>query len=248
MAKSTKKRFLRAAAVVLAVVLLLVGGCLIYMNDYYRADDDAVAALLAAGRTQPDVRGNLTIFAPDNPAAGLIFYPGAKVEHEAYLPLMQAMADRGLLCVLVEMPLRFALLDSSAAGDVPALFPEVTEWYLSGHSLGGTAAGMYLGGHADDFAGLVLLGSYITEDLSDAPLRALSVYGSEDFVVGLDTFAQYRDMLPENAGEYVIDGGCHAGFGLYGPQDDDGTPTLTPAEQIALTAQQVADFCLQAQE
>jgi len=40
----------------------------------------------------------------------------------------------------------------------------------------------------------------------------------------------------------VIDGGCHAYFGVYGHQDGDGTPTISNQQQIELTAQQLADW------
>ena len=42
--------------------------------------------------------------------------------------------------------------------------------------------------------------------------------------------------------EYIIDGGCHAYFGVYGSQDGDGTPTIDNARQINLTADAVAKW------
>ena len=65
---------------------------------------------------------------------GFIFYPGAKVEEEAYGPLMREIAEEGFFCVLVRMPGRLAVLGSGAAADVVAAYPEIGEWYLGGHS------------------------------------------------------------------------------------------------------------------
>ena len=48
--------------------------------------------------------------------------------------------------------------------------------------------------------------------------------------------------LPEDFRELVIDGGCHAGFGLYGPQEGDGVPAITAEEQIAITAGAIAEM------
>lgn len=45
----------------------------------------------------------------------MIFYPGAKVDTEAYLPLMKRIADNGVDCFLADMPLRLALLNKNAA-------------------------------------------------------------------------------------------------------------------------------------
>ena len=45
-----------------------------------------------------------------------------------------------------------------------------------------------------------------------------------------------------------IEGGCHAGFGSYGPQDGDGVPTITGEAQIAETARLLTAFFNSAQE
>lgn len=42
--------------------------------------------------------------------------------------------------------------------------------------------------------------------------------------------------------EYVIEGGCHAYFGMYGSHEGDGTPTITAIEQIMITSEQIAEF------
>ena len=36
--------------------------------------------------------------------------------------------------------------------------------------------------------------------------------------------------LPASLEEQIIEGGCRAGFGSYGPQDGDGTPSITTEE------------------
>ena len=40
--------------------------------------------------------------------------------------------------------------------------------------------------------------------------------------------------------ETIIDGGCHAGFGSYGAQKGDGTPTISAEEQQQQTADALA--------
>ena len=59
-------------------------------------------------------QGGWHIYALENPKAGLVFYPGGKVDHLAYEPLMKACAAWDILCVLVEIPLRQAVLDADA--------------------------------------------------------------------------------------------------------------------------------------
>ena len=54
----------------------------------------------------------------------------------------------------------------------------------------------------------------------------------------MEKYEEYRANLPENTLEYVLEGGCHAYFGSYGPQDGDGIPTITNEEQIQITVAQ----------
>ena len=119
-------------------------------------------------------------------------------------------------------------------------YPQVTEWYLGGHSLGGAMAASYAAEHAEDLRGLVLLGAYSTADLRDSGLKVLTVYGSEDGVMNRENYAAGLALLPEGAEELVIDGGCHACFGCYGAQKGDGTPQISNEEQIERTAEAIA--------
>ena len=227
----------------LITVVVLAGACALYLGDYYRADQAALDAFQSAEAVEEHRLSDRAVaYLPEQPTAGLIFYPGGKVEHTAYVPLMEACARQGILCVLVEMPFRLAVLDLEAAQGLQAHFPEVERWYMAGHSLGGAMAGAYLEDHAGDFDGLVLLAAYSTTDLTQSGLRVLSVYGSEDGVMDRETYESSKQNLPDDTVEVVIDGGCHAGFGVYGPQKGDGTPTLTVEEQIGLTARAVVDF------
>ncbi len=242
--KPTRKRKITIGVIsVLAVVAVIVGACAVYVNDYYRADLGAIAAFAPADTITKEVLDDGTIvYAPDNAAVGFIFYPGGKVEHTAYTPLMQACAARGILCALVEMPFRLAVLDVSAADGIAARYPQIEDWYIGGHSLGGSMAASYLADHTAAYEGLVLLGSYSTADLSDTALSVLSIYGSEDTVLNSEKYAANKANLPEDFTEVVIDGGCHAYFGMYGAQDGDGMPTITNREQILMTADAIAEL------
>ena len=237
MEKKKSHRKLKITLISIAVVLaLLIGACTVYLLDYYKADMPAIEAFLA--ETDMEYRtldnGNI-LFAPSGATKGLIFYPGGKVDHRAYIPLMAACAEQGILCVLVEMPFRLAVFDVSAADGIREEYPQIKEWYIGGHSLGGSMACSYLEEHHEEFAGLILLGSYSTADLSGTELSVLSVYGSEDGVLNREKYAEYRPNLPEGFTETVIEGGNHAYFGAYGEQDGDGTATVTPAEQVRET-------------
>ena len=70
----------------------------------------------------------------------------------------------------------------------------------------------------------------------------LSVYGSEDGVLNMEKYEKYHVKLPNNITEYVIEGGCHAYFGVYGAQKGDGMPTVSNKEQIDITAEKISEF------
>lgn len=164
------------------------------------------------------------------------------MEAVAYEPLLKALASEGMLCVLVEMPFRLAVFDMNAAEGIPEQFPEVANWYIGGHSLGGSMAASYLAKHATDYKGLILFGSYSTADLSETGLSVLSVYGSEDKVLNKENYEADKENLPADFTEIVIKGGCHAYFGMYGAQEGDGTPSISNEEQIEATVDAVMAF------
>ncbi len=240
---TTRKR--KRIIILIMVVAVLFAACTIYVSDYYHADMKAIEDMEFASELSVESEtwedGTL-VFTPEEAETGLIFYPGGKVEYLAYQPLMQAFAAEGILCVLVEMPFNLAVLDVDAADGIQEEFPEIEEWYIGGHSLGGSMAASYVADHTDEYKGLVLLASYSTAELADSRLNVISIYGSEDEVLNREKYEKNRSNLPADFTEYVIDGGCHAYFGVYGHQDGDGTPTISNQQQIELTAQQLADW------
>ncbi len=236
--KRKRKIFIITTSVVLTLAII-AGACAIYLGDYYRADNEAIDAFLPQGTAWREESDGTIVFEPDGATKGLIFYPGGKVEYTAYVPLMQACAEKGILCVLVEMPFNLAVFDINAADGIQKEYPEIEDWYIGGHSLGGSMAASYLADHTEDYEGLVLLGSYSTADLSQTDLDVLSVFGSEDKVMNRKKYEENKSNLPSDLTEYVIDGGCHAYFGMYGAQDGDGTPSITNATQIRLTVENI---------
>ena len=194
------------------------------------------------GRVQTAQDGDVTWFVPENSTTGLIFYPGGKVEYTAYAPLLRACAENAILCALVRMPGNLAVLDANAADGLQQEHPEITTWYIAGHSLGGAMAAGYAAAHEKDFDGLILLAAYSTKDLTQTTLRVLSVYGSEDGVMNRESYEKNRANLPADTTEVILDGGCHSQFGSYGPQDGDGIPTISGEEQVRQTAEAIAAF------
>ncbi|MBE5916401.1 MAG: alpha/beta hydrolase [Pseudobutyrivibrio ruminis] len=242
MNNKNKKRIV--VIIVFAIIVFAVFGFFNYVDDYYKATDRAWSYINepAEGVTVSYV-DNTIVFEPEEPVAGFIFYPGGLVETEAYAPLMEQLAEQGIFGVVVEMPYYLAMLDANGARGIQAKYPEIEDWYIGGHSLGGAMACLYANRHQSEYEGLILLAAYSTKDLSDEPeMDTLLVRGSEDQVLNIEKYNKYLSNLPKDYQEVVIDGGCHGYFGDYGMQAGDGEPAVTVEEQTYITVDKIVEF------
>lgn len=170
-----------------------------------------------------------------------IFYPGAQVEPEAYAPMLHALAEGGIDCFLLEMPLDFAFLGRDKATDILSEYQYET-WYVGGHSLGGAMAAKYASEHIDDLDGVILLGAYSVDDLDAEHMKVLAIYGSEDRVLNRQKLSQGMSYMPEEYTEVCIEGGNHAGFGYYGEQSGDGAAVISKEEQQQITIEAILEY------
>ena len=231
---SRRKKGLLAGGIVLLVLAILAGAFSWYVSDYYRAEDAALEVL--AQDSAIEVQDNLTILSPTYPTdTAIIFYPGAKVEAEAYLPLLDQIRQLGVTCILVHMPFHMAIFDADAAEEVMEQFPEYRHWYMAGHSMGGAMASQFAADHPDEVDGLILLGAYLYGDYP--PEKALTIYGSLNQSV--EDHIDYTENIVE------IEGGNHAQFGNYGPQKGDLPATISAEEQQRQTVEAVEAFLAQ---
>lgn len=235
--QKNKKKSKKIIVIVLCVVLVLLGAMGIYISDGYDATEAAYTALQSDDNVTVEYIDGAIVFMPEEAVDGMIFYPGGKVAHDAYAPLMRAYAEEGMACILLEMPFDLAVFDMNAADDYRNLYPEIGNWYLGGHSLGGAMASSYLEAHVDEYEGLILCAAYSTVDYSASDLQIVSMYGSNDQVLNAEKYEECRANLPESVAELVIEGGNHAFFGTYGLQEGDGTATIANDEQIAIAVE-----------
>jgi hypothetical protein len=227
--------------VVAAVLALFVGG---FYGWTRTARYAAFPEALAVAERAESVRG-WTVFEPAGaPIAGFVFYPGGLVDARAYAPLMQRLADGGVLAVIVPMPLELAVFGIGRAAAVIEAFPQVGTWVIGGHSLGGAMAAEFVAGAPTAVDGIAFLASFPAEstDLSALPIRAVSTYGTENGLTPPEGFEASMVRLPPGSELVVIEGGNHAGFGHYGPQAGDGTATIDREEQQRQTAATLLAF------
>ncbi|CAL9375293.1 hypothetical protein SUDANB121_00953 [Nocardiopsis dassonvillei] len=244
------RRALIAAAVVLALLAAAVGAFAAWGLNAYRAEPAPLGEALALPGVRVEIADDAVVLAPADggDGTGVVFYPGARVEAEAYAaPWAPIVRDAGVTVVIPRMPLNFAVLAPGRADEAAAAHGGgVDRWYLGGHSLGGAMAASHGGGDPDlPLAGLVLWGSYATEgaglaDRSD--LRVLSVSGSEDGLSDPAAIDEHRAYLPPNAELVEIEGMNHAQFGAYGDQSGDGTAVISDTDAHRALAESVTAF------
>lgn len=226
-----KKFYKKKKAIIPAVAVLLLAGAIFwYVNDYYHSEEQVMECFKSTETVDvTEIADGLYLDGPGTEAA-MIFYPGAKVEYTAYLPLLHRLAEQGLDCFLVKMPCNLAFLGQNKATGIMASY-DYDHWYLSGHSLGGAMAASYAAGHLEELDGLVLLAAYPTKSLKADHFAVLSLYGSEDGVLNREKLEEGASLMPSNYTEICIEGGNHAWFGDYGQQKGDGEASISREEQ-----------------
>lgn len=230
-----KKMWKKVLLLVSSLLLLFVLAFFLYVSDYYKADKSAIEAL------NEDLKENNAIVKDDliiipskiKSDTALIFYPGGKVEATAYYPLLSRFADNGITCVLVKMPFHLAVFDSSAADRVFDTLPEIKNWFIGGHSLGGAMASKYMSENPGKLEGLILLGAYVYGDVPSS--KALTIYGTKDGVLDKEKIKDSDLQLP-------LSGGNHANFGNYGEQKGDQEADISREVQQEKTAEAVEEF------
>lgn len=232
-----KKTFKNIGFILLGLIIITIIFIASFFITSYGPSTQAMANLKDSTLVDVTVN-NFISFAPENTSAttGLIIYPGAKVEPEAYAPLANKIAQAGYEVIITPMPLNFAIFDSNAADEVISKFPNIKNWVISGHSLGGVMAAKYASENSN-IKGVIFYASYPQGDeLKDSNIEVTSIYGSLDGVANLDKIIGSKDLLPTSTTFVEIIGGNHAQFGSYGDQSGDNAAEISVDEQIEKAA------------
>lgn len=220
------------------IVALAAAG--LYFAGYYHADPLAQSALESDEDVEVRTIDAGILFDGSGDSTALVFFPGAKVQTEAYAPLMRRIAEGGVDCVLVDPPAHMAIF---GVGQGARALDELdySQWIVGGHSLGGVAACSLAANASEKVDGIVLLASYPTSEVGPG-VSLLSIRGSEDTVLEAGPYEDGKALWPTDSRELVIEGGNHSGYGNYGVQSGDGTAIISVEEQQNQTAQAIIDF------
>jgi pimeloyl-ACP methyl ester carboxylesterase len=222
----------------LALTVSIAIGLISWTSGTLGPSDQALSMLRSDDSVQVVQESGMIAFTPagGQPSSGFILYPGARVDFRSYAPLLRMIASRGYLAVGVRSPLNMPILGPNAADKVIAAYPQISDWVVAGHSLGGVLAASYVGRRAD-VAGLVLWASYPATSLAGRDTKVLSIYGSNDRLSTPEKVLASKERLPEDAVFFEILGGNHSQFGSYGTQPGDGAATIPPEEQWSQIAE-----------
>lgn len=225
---------------VVGMVVVVFAALFLYTKDYYRSEVNIEDCRANTECSIEKVKDGIFVDGNGDTEA-IIFYPGAKVEYTAYLPLCVKLAEEGVDCFLIEMPFHLAILGMNKAGKIMDNY-DYDNWYLAGHSLGGAMAANYVSQNVDEFAGLIMLAAYPTKALVSEDLKVLSVYGDEDKILDKEKVDAGAEFVPEDYTEISLEGANHAGFGNYGLQEGDGEATMEREKQQDMTVHYIMEM------
>lgn len=232
MKENRKNKILKSIIISSFVVLIILLATFFYWaKDSYKPIEEAQEVFKIQDIVEVTTDEFITFTPKDStPNKGFIFYPGAKVDPEAYSVLAQGIAKEGYLVVIVPMPLDFAIFSPNKAEKVIEKYSYIDTWAIGGHSLGGVMASKFASEN-NNIKGLALYASYPSGDeLKYTNVEVISIYGSEDGVADLEKVKNAE--LSEKSTFIEIKGGNHAQFGSYGAQEGDNDATISESEQI----------------
>ncbi len=239
------KKVLLAIGILIGSLLLSVGVFLGWALWIPSPMPEALAAMTSDDTVEVRTEPTLT-FLPKaaKPKAGIVIYPGARVDPRSYAPLGRRLAEAGYLAAIPFVRLNMAVFEPDAAARVIGENPDILTWIAAGHSLGGTMAARFAEANPGQFRGVIFLGSYplAASQLNDSGLAVISVYGTLDGVSEPREVRAAEHVLPANTVWVAIEGGNHAQFGYYGDQSGDNAATISREEQQRQTAAAIISF------
>lgn len=234
-----KKRTKIIIAVFISITAALLTAAGIYSNDYYRAVDVEKYIISSKTVTVNKIKEGYFFdgYGEDN---ALIFYPGAKVEETAYAPMMRDLAEQGVDCFLIKMPMKLAFFDSDKAENIIDKY-KYENYYFAGHSLGGAIISDFVSNNRDKCSGLFLLGAYSMQGFDEAHFPVVFIYGDNDKILSKDKVECDVFLEADNYEFIKIQGGNHSNFGSYGFQKGDGKAKISAEKQQKITTDKILD-------
>ena len=228
------------------VIVLLIGISIIYLSTGTYDSKELAKAYMISDKSVTVIIDKGIEFIPSLPnGTGVILYQGAKVDVSAYSVEAKILADNGYTVFIPKMPFDMAFFGINKADKIIENNPDISNWYMAGHSLGGSMAAKYTGKNQDIINGLILLASYSVDDLSAYTGKVISIIGTKDMGIDKEKLDQTNVNLPKDTEFYIIKGGNHSQFGDYGFQKGDNIADIPLEEQLKLITNRILEYLQQ---
>lgn len=195
--------------------------------------DEVQASLVSSKVCRVEMSDESIRFLPQiKISTGIIFHPGGFVDPRSYSPLARKLCDFGIRVEI--MRYKTGIADNHIDQTKRVLSSNSgIDWYLMGHSQGGTSMGEIDLQNYSSVKGLVFLASYPrrSRDLSKTHVRVVSIYAEFDGLATPEKVLGASSRLPLATKYVEIEGGNHAQFGWYGEQVGDFEAQISREEQ-----------------
>ncbi|MCR5702402.1 MAG: alpha/beta hydrolase [Lachnospiraceae bacterium] len=238
--KSNKKHIARIIAVLISVLYFILILLLAISGKGYQAEESAFESIKSDDSVSVNRIDSGYYFDGPGTDSAFIFYPGAKVQPEAYAPMLNKLAKEGVDCFLVVVPHDMAMFGINKANNIIDGY-NYKKWYVGGHSLGGAMAGIYASNNNDKISGIVFLAAFSVKKIDEKD-KVLSIIGENDGVINKEKYDSNKSNWSKDATELIIKGGNHAGYGFYGEQKGDNKASISKEEQQQQTVDAILQF------
>jgi Alpha/beta hydrolase family len=221
--------------ILVSLLLVAILGFVIWASMAMKAESIALNKFLESSKNSLIIEENSSYWeispkncTPETCSRGVIFYPGAKVDPQAYFYKLGFLAQNNKLFI-TKPTLNLAFFNINQADDVIKVNPEIKSWAIGGHSLGGAMACEYAKNRYN-INTLVLIGSYCNTDISTNKVKVIPIYGTLDGIIKSQKLIENSKNLPKVTIDYPITGMNHAQAGNYGEQSGDAKATKSDEE------------------
>ncbi|MSO96814.1 MAG: hypothetical protein EXR11_01145 [Rhodospirillaceae bacterium] len=246
-------RWVRWTIVAVLALVVIAYGAMVQQQFARHADASPIAAIAATSDDNVKVdEGRYLTFRPLHvkERLGLIFYPGAYCDPRGYAPTLKPLAAAGYRVIVVPMPFELAILGIERAAEVQAANPDLKNWVIMGHSLGGASASVFANKHGETLDGVVIWDSYppTFASLADFQKPVWHIHRATPDGAPPESFVKQRGLFPRDSHWVPVPGGIHMNFGSFtgGGYQEDWAPSISRADQhkivIAATLQALADI------
>lgn len=155
---------------------------------------------------------------------GIVFIPAIRIDPHAYIYKLSGIVENSGVTVVITKPtFNLPPIDfrpiATFTGDVGG----VDNWYVAGHSRGGTRACGYAADQSAHVKGLILLGGYCDTDVT---VPILDITAENDELASDKDIQQHANHLKGDLTNVTISDAAHSSFGDYGSQSGDGDASV----------------------